>query len=187
MPAPSQDSGVVIAFTSSTCCAHSGPQAAAAITAAARANALRLKLPPERALIGDVLRVVRAVDTRVAIQAAARERDADAGARAAGAGHAGGAAAVARRLMALLAEERRARLQKVVVVRAVRVVAEHAVFLDRLVRAHERPALLHVTGVAGLVDRILDQRLLAGGAVRVVAVGASYFSFAHRVVRLAVD
>src|SRR5690349_23112590 len=168
MPAPSEDSGVVIAFTSSPSCAQSGLHAANA----ASASALRRKLPPERALIGDVLRVVRAVDVRVAVQAAARERDADAGARAAGAGHAGGAAAVAGRLVALLAEERRARLQQVVVVRAVRVVAQHAVLLHRLVRAHERPALLHVAGIAGLVDRVLDERFLAGGAVRVVAIGA---------------
>src|SRR5689334_3247673 len=108
MPAPSHDSGVVIAFASSPSCAQSGLHAANA----ASASALRRRLPPEGALIGDVLRVVRAVDVRVAIEAAAREGDADARARAAGAGHARSAAAMAGRLVALLAEERRARLQQ---------------------------------------------------------------------------
>src|SRR6185295_14939193 len=69
--------------------------------------------------------------------------------------------------------------------RAVRVMADHAVFLDRLMGAHERPALLHVAGVAGLVDAVADQLLLAGAAVGVVAVGAGDLALERRVTRLA--
>src|SRR4051812_31583144 len=178
MPAPKIASGAVI---SSPSAAHNEPHAAIAATAIA------LHLAPEGAFIGEVLRVVGPVDVRVAVQAAARERDTGAGARAARPRQAGGAAAVAGRLVALLAQERRACLQEVVVIRAVRVVANGAVLLHRLVRAHEGPALLHVAAVASLVDAVLDERLLARRAVCVVAVGARDLALAHRMVRLAVD
>src|SRR6185436_17827882 len=119
----------------------------------------------------------------------ARERDADAGRGRAvrTAGDAGEAAAVAGRLVAGLAEERRAHLEQVDVHRAVRVVADRAVLLHRLVGAHERPALLHVAAVAGLVDAVAHQLLLAGAAVRVVAVGARHLALEGRVARLAAD
>ena len=87
----------------------------------------------------------------------------------------------------LLAEERRAHLEQVVVHGAVRVVADRAVLLHRLVGAHERPALLHVARVAGVVDAVAHQRFLARRAVRVVAVRADDLAFERRVARLAAD
>src|SRR5262245_4740256 len=133
------------AISSSRSSPHAAPAARNAAAIAVNRNS-----PPERALIGHVLRVVGAVDVGVAVHAAARERDVDL-ARARGvraAGDAGDGAAVAGRLVAALAEERRAHLEQVVVDAAVRVVAQRAVLLHRLVRAHERPALLHVAGGA---------------------------------------
>src|SRR6185295_606055 len=161
----------------------------AASTAAANAVRRRSSLAPEGALIGRVARIVGAVDIGVAVHARAGERDADAGRGRAvrAAGDAGEAAAVTGRLVAALAEERRAGLEQAVVHRAVRVMADHAVFLDRLMGAHERPALLHVAGVAGLVDAVADQLLLAGAAVGVVAVGAGDLALERRVTRLAAD
>ena len=50
--------------------------------------------------------------------------------------------------------------------RAVRVVADRAVLLHRLVRAHERPALLHVARVAGVVDVVAHHHARAHRAVR---------------------
>src|SRR5438045_6429625 len=89
---------------------------------------------PKGALIGRIPRVVGAVDVGVAIHARARQRDADAtrGRAVRAAGDPGDAAAVAGRLVAALAEERRAHLEQVVVHRAVRVVAVRAVLLHRL-------------------------------------------------------
>src|SRR6266850_5312619 len=63
---------------------------------------LRRRSTPERPLVADVGRVIGAVDVGVAVQAAARER---VGAGA-GAGERGDVAAVAGRLVALLAQER---------------------------------------------------------------------------------
>src|SRR5215510_6439102 len=107
-----------LAISLSRSSARAAPAASTAAAIAVRRNSA-----PERALIGDVLRVVGAVDVGVAVHAAARERDADAGRGRAvrAAGDAGKAAAVAGRLMAGLAEERRANFEQVVVHRAVRV------------------------------------------------------------------
>src|SRR6185503_7630787 len=175
-------------FSAAICSSRSSAQAAVAAASAA-AIAVRRSSPPERALIGTVPRVVGAVDVGVAVEAGARQRDADAARIRAvrAAGDAGDVAAVAGRLVALLAEERRARLQQVVVHRAVRVVADRAVLLHRLVGAHERAALLRVAGVAGLVDAIAHQQLLAGGAVRVMAVGARDLAFPDRMAHRTVD
>src|SRR5436190_20737305 len=144
---------------------------------------------PKGAFIGRIPRVVGAVDVGMAIQARARERDADAarGGAVRAAGNAGDAAAVAGRLVAALAQERRAHLEQVVVHRAVRVVAGRAVLLHRLVRAHERPALLHVARVAGVVDAVAHQHPLPGAAVRVVAIGTDHLALEDRVARRAPD
>jgi hypothetical protein len=64
---------------------------------------------------------------------------------------------------------------------AVRVVADRAVLLHRRVVAHERPALLHVAGVAGVGDRVAHHHRRPDRAVRVVAVGAGDQAFADRV------
>ncbi len=96
-------------------------------------------------------------------------------------------AAVARRLVALLAQERRALPEEVRGGRAVRVVADRAVLLHRLVRAHERPALLHVAGVAGVVHVVAHHHRRSYRAVRVVAVGARHHAFAYGMARGPVD
>src|SRR4029079_3899024 len=110
-------------------------------------------LSPERAFVGDVGRVVRAVDVRVAVQAAPREQ---VGSRAPArrvlrAGEACLVAAMARRLVALLAQERRPLPQQVVVHRAVRVMAERAVLLHRLVPGHEAAAPFSLATVRRLL------------------------------------
>src|SRR5512134_3520118 len=94
---------------------------------------------------------------------------------------------MARGLMALLAHPWRAHLEQVVVHGAMRVVADRAVLLYRLVRAHERPALLHVAGVAGVVDAVAHQVFRPCGAVGIVAIRARDLAFAQRVARRTVD
>src|SRR5262249_36102734 len=119
----------------STACA--GPNTAASASAMPedlKLQALFIDRPPpgstpERPLGADVGRVVGAVDVGVAVQAAARRR---VGAGA-GAGERSDVAAVAGRLVALLAQHRLAHLEQVRRGRAVRVVAVRAVFLHRLV------------------------------------------------------
>lgn len=58
------------------------------------------------------------------------------------------------RRMARLAKERRPHLQHAFYGGAMRVMANRAVFTDRLVFMHERPALLHMAGVAGFIYAI---------------------------------
>src|SRR6185295_13097038 len=162
----------------STFCVTIGSTARAGPNAAARASAipeilkvpgrfmvrLRCRSTPERPLVGKIGRVVRAVDIGVAVQAAARERvGAGAGAR-----ERGDVAAVAGGLVALLAQERLAKLEEVGRGGAVRVMAIGAVFLHRLVGAHERPALLHMAGEAHLGLRQLVVHPVVGG-VQLVA------------------
>src|SRR5690242_7618120 len=80
---------------------------------------------PQRPLVGDIGRVVGAMDVGMAVHATASDGvlvGAEAGTRSAGHG-----AAMARRLMAGLAEERRALAQHVRQRGAVRVVADRAV------------------------------------------------------------
>src|SRR6185312_183552 len=91
------------------------------------------------------------------------------------------------RRVALVAEERRTRLQHVLGGRAVRVVAVRAVLAHRLVVVHERAALLHVARVAGVVDGVALHERGPGRAVRVVAVGARHLPFGDRMVRGLVD
>src|SRR5437899_283376 len=170
----------------STCWARALPNAAsiaAAIPVILSAACVFMVLSPESPLVVEVGRVVRAVDVGVAVHAAARDR-VRGGARA---GKRAGGAAVARRLVALLAEERLAQLEQVRVGRPVRVVADAAVLLHRLVGAHEGAALLHVAHVAGVVDVVAHHHAGTDRAVRVVAVRARHHAFADRVARGPVD
>src|SRR5450759_1824823 len=80
----------------------------------------------------------------------------------------------------LLAQPRRARLQQRCVARAVRRVADGAIVSDGRVVPEERTPLLRMTGVAGLVDRILDEHGRAGRTVRVVAVGTRHLRRARQ-------
>src|SRR4051812_6100932 len=177
---------VCLRISSSVSSAHATPEARTAAAIAVRRNS---RLAPESSFIGGIPRVVRAVDVGVAIHASAGEGDAYTarGGAVRAAGDAGDAAAMAGRLVAGLTQERRTHLEEVVVHGAVRVVADGAVLLHRLVRTHERPALLHVAGVAGVVDVIAHQHLLAGAAVSVVAVGADHLAFQGRMARRAPD
>src|SRR5688572_9896896 len=156
-PAPmlAQLEGFVSACSSASCAA-TPPATSSPAPSPVAANAfVRASMsPPERALVRAVERIVRAVDVGVAVEAAARQ-EVGRGAAACGvlrADQARDVAAVAGRLVALLAQVRRPLPQQVVVRRAVRVVAQRAVLLHRLVGAHERAALLHVAAVAGVVD-----------------------------------
>src|SRR5882762_7589986 len=170
----------------STCWARALPNAAsiaAAIPVILSAACVFMVLSPEGPLVVEVGRVVRAVDVGVAVQAAARDR-VRGGARA---GERAGGAAVARRLVALLAQEGLADLEQVRGGRPVRVVADAAVLLHRLVGADERTALLHVAHVAGVVDAVAHHHAGADRAVRVVAVRARHHALADRVARGTVD
>src|SRR5450759_2839394 len=80
----------------------------------------------------------------------------------------------------LLTKPRRARLQQRCVGRAVRRVAVGAIVNDGSVLPEEGAASLRMAGVAGLVDRILDQQLRAGRTVRVVAVRARHLGGARQ-------
>ena len=84
--------------------------------------------------------------------------------------------------MAVLAKERRARLQHSVNCRAVRVVADAAILGHRLVVMHERTTLLQVAGVAGFNHAGFDH-LFRIVAVGVVAVRAADLAFEYRVAR----
>src|SRR5215510_14747595 len=103
MPTSTLLSGLVSFLISSFLSSAHAPDAAS--TAAAIAVRRSTGLAAEGALIGRVPRVVRAVDIRVAVQARAGERNADArrGRAVRAAGDAGDSAAVAGRLMAALA------------------------------------------------------------------------------------
>src|SRR5882672_10315169 len=85
--------------------------------------------------------------------------------------------------MTLLAEPRRAHLQQRRVVRAVRCMADRAIFVDGAVLPEERAAPFRVTGVASLIHAVVDHELRAERSVRVVAVRARHFSVVYRVCR----
>src|SRR5688572_5802378 len=128
-----------------------------------------------------VLGAVAAMDVRVAIHAAPRD-----GAECGAAGGAAGRqlarlARVAGVAVAFLAQEWRARLQQAGDGRAVRLVADRAVLLHRRMVMHERAALLHVAGEAGLVHAVAHE-LLRIAAVHVVARRARHLSLDDRVV-----
>ncbi len=84
--------------------------------------------------------------------------------------------------VALVAQERRPRLQHVLRGRPVRVVADSAVLAHRLVFA--RTGRASPCGTCSRCrSRVLHQQLGTRGAVRVVAVGADHLAFGDRVVR----
>src|SRR5262245_16755301 len=126
------------------------------------------------------------MDVGVAVRATAGQdhRPAGPGARP---GDRRGRAAVAGRLVALLAQVGQAHAQQARVGAAMRVVADRAVLLHRRVVAHERPALLHVAGVTGVADRVAHHHRWPDRAVRVVAVGAGDLALTDRVARGPVD
>src|SRR5215831_8790444 len=188
-PTPSAFASRCIESDTSGSAARTGPIAASRATAIAvilKGLGLMFCRSPsasERPLASVVAGVVGPVDVLMAVHAAARER---VGAGT-GACEVRDVAAVAGRLVAFLAQERRAHLEQVGVRRAVRVVAQRAVLLHGLVRAHERPALLHVAHVAGVVDVVAHHHARADRAVRVVAIRAGHQALADRVARRAVD
>ena len=63
---------------------------------------------------------------------------------------------------------------------AVWLMAIAAIFSDRCMLPQQRTTLLLVTGVAGTVDSISDQRELRGRTVRIVAVSAGHAAEADR-------
>src|SRR3990172_11567540 len=87
------------------------------------------------------------------------------------------------RQVALLAEPGPAVLEQGRVNRAMGGVAERAVLTNRGVLPQERPPFLGVAGVAGLVDRALDEQPGAGRAVGIVAVAARDLPLADRMRR----
>ena len=87
--------------------------------------------------------------------------------------------------VAALAQERRSSIEHFLIVRAVRIVAVHAVLADRRMLPQERAALVGMAGVAGVVGRIGLEHLGRGAAMRVVAGIAGHFAFQNRHVRVA--
>src|SRR5215470_4227150 len=166
-------------------CSARAPNAASTAAAIAVASSARrvFILAPERPLVVEVGGVVRPMDVRMAVRAPARD-GVRAGARSVQRAR---RAAVARRLVALLAQPRLTHLEQVRVRRPVRVVADAAVLLHRLVGADEGTPLLHVAGVAGVVDVVAHHHARADRAVRVVAVRARHHALADGVARGPVD
>ena len=91
------------------------------------------------------------------------------------------------RRMALVAQERRSRLQHAFHGGAVRVVAVRAVFSDRFVGMDERSALFHVTGEASLHHAIAFHEFRSNRAMRIMAVGTRHLALGNRVMRWPVD
>ena len=119
-----------------------------------------------------------AIDTSTpeGVRAGARDR-----------GQTGDPAPMAGRLVTLLTQKRRTHLQHGGVDGSMRVVADGAVLGDRLVRAQERTALVHMAGVAGVVDAVADHQVRADRAVGVMAVRAGHLALGNGVVRGAAD
>ena len=82
--------------------------------------------------------------------------------------------------MTLLAQARPRNLQQEVIVRAVRIVTVQAILGHRRVLPQERPALLGMALEASLVDGRRLQQVFAVAAVRIMAIRAHHFAFAHR-------
>src|SRR5262249_3075385 len=80
----------------------------------------------------------------------------------------------------LEAQPRTRELQRELIHRAVRIVAIQAVFAHWKVFKQKWPALLRMTGVADVVDRIFFQQCLGETAVRIMAVRANHLAFAQR-------
>ena len=94
-----------------------------------------------------------------------------------------GVARMSREVMTLLTQIRLPSFQHGDVVRAMRVVAIETVVTGDGVLKQEGAALLGVAGVAGLIDRVLDQLLRTCGTVRTVATGTHHLTLVHWMVR----
>lgn len=68
-----------------------------------------------------------------------------------------------------------------------RVMAGGAVFADRLMLMHKRPALLHMTGVANFIYAIAFHEFGADRAMRIMAIGTAHFALGNRMMRRPVD
>jgi len=91
------------------------------------------------------------------------------------------------RRMALVAQERRPHLQHGFYRGAMRVMAVRAVFGDRLVGVHERPAFFHMAGVAGFVHAIALHEFRPDRTMWIMAIGARHLALGNRVMRRLVD
>src|SRR5450755_2717478 len=89
--------------------------------------------------------------------------------------------------VAFLAQPGHPRFQQWRVSGTVGRMAVGAIVDNRAVFPQERPAFLGMTGVAGFVDRVLDEKLRPGRAMRVMAIGAHYLAGKYRVRRNAVN
>ena len=90
-------------------------------------------------------------------------------------------------LVTLLTEEWRPLLKQIRYVRSMRVMADRTILRDRKVIPEERPALLHVTGVAGLHHTVLLHQLGARRAMRRMTIGTNHFAFFDRMAGRTVD
>lgn len=86
-----------------------------------------------------------------------------------------------------LAQEGRPALQQASGGRTVGVVANRAVFVNRLMVAHEGPTFFHMAGVAGFHHAIALHKAGASGSVRIVAIGARNFAFRNGMSRRLVE
>ena len=68
-----------------------------------------------------------------------------------------------------------------------RIVAKRAIFLNRWVVADERAAFFHMAGITSVVNAIPHHAAGSRRAVRIMAIGANYFSFPGRMAGGAVD
>jgi len=84
--------------------------------------------------------------------------------------------------MALQAEERLALLEKVVGDRAVGVVADIAVLLNRAVLENKRTLIPCVAVVAEVIDTLIRLETLQGGTMCLVAAGAGHLPLSYRMV-----
>lgn len=90
---------------------------------------------------------------------------------------------MARRLMALLAQQRRPAQQKRRIHGPMRCVAIQAIFLHGRMLPEEWPAKLRMTPVTGLIDSVCHEQIGAERAVRIVTGAAAERSCRHGVMR----
>lgn len=117
------------------------------------------------------------MDVGVAIDTAAPESGTDAAAKRPWRSNRWNRSAMARRLVALLAQKRLPPFQHAGHDGSVRLVTEGAVLGDRLVVPYERTTLFGVAPETSTVDRIAGHKAGPGGPVRVMAGGTGNFSF----------
>jgi hypothetical protein len=89
--------------------------------------------------------------------------------------------------MARLAQERRTHLQHAFRCGSMRVVTYRTIFTDGLVVMYERPAFLHMAGVAGFIHAIAFHEFGTHGAMRIMAIRTTHLSFGNRMMRSTVD